>query len=275
MKRRTPLRVEMMEPRCLLSSLAYSLTTNQSTFQVGQPIDFSFTETNTSASPVNIAVGPVNSGFDVMHDGVTVWASNAGLQPQFLRLVTLQPGQSETLTATWNGIPNSGPSAVVTGTFTVTNQQAPTGASATFQIDSEPTSPGKTPVPPQSDAPLSATLTTNKPAYRRGEPVEMTLTLTNNSDTSVTITPDTGADGFYARRGGVLVWHQVPKAATEASLGIAPGQSVSLVATWNGRPNQADARSTHPGTYTLIADEGGYQVSTTIEIGKVIRHKKA
>jgi hypothetical protein len=139
MRRRTPLRVEMVESRCLLSALAYSLTTNQSTYQAGQPIQFTFTETNTGSTPVGIELGPSNSGFDVAQNGATVWASNAGNQPYYVQLRILQPGQSVTLTATWNGVSNVGTATAVTGTFTATNQQAPTGASATFVIEPQST----------------------------------------------------------------------------------------------------------------------------------------
>jgi hypothetical protein len=265
MRRRTQLSVELIESRQLLSALAYSLTTNQSTYEVGQPINFTFTETNTGTSPVNIAIGPVNSGFDVVHDGVTVWASNTGIQPQFLQLKTLQPGQSETLTATWNGVSNIGPPTVETGTFTVTNQQAPTGASATFQIENAASPPTHT--PNENDPPISVKLTTNKPAYRLGQPVLMTLTLTNTSDAAVAIAPNSSSDGFYASRGGAVVWHHAATGGPDASLSLAPGQTVTFTTTWNGRTNQHGG-AVRPGLYTLIADEGNYEISTTIEIGE-------
>ncbi|MGO9468868.1 MAG: hypothetical protein ACLQVF_32475 [Isosphaeraceae bacterium] len=388
MRHRTPLCVERIEPRCLMSGLAYSLTTDQPSYQVGQPIQFTFTETNTGSTPVQLGVGPVNSGFDVVQNGVTVWASNTGPQPQYILVEFLQPGQSETLTATWDGIPNLVPPTVLTGSFTVTNQQAPTSASATFQIQPQPggavvtsvttdksvylvgqpvqmtfaeTNKGSVPVqvlagsgtftvsqngnpvwvsgqgsavtdqsfswqtlapgqaltqtatwngiapnepsgpvegtltltddlapsvsttfqivsaitspmqiPLQNDPALSATLTTNKSAYRLGQPVSMTLTLTNKSDASVTITPNPSFDGFYASRANLLVWRHLATAVPDASLSIAPGQTVTFTTTWNGRPNQRGARGLHAGTYTLVADEGDYQVSTTIRIGKPI-----
>ena len=43
-----------------LSSLAYSLTTDQSVYQVGQPIELTFTETNTSDQPVTVEVSPAD-----------------------------------------------------------------------------------------------------------------------------------------------------------------------------------------------------------------------
>jgi hypothetical protein len=78
--------------------------------------------------------------------------SNSGVQPLYLRLQTLLPGQSVTLTATWNGIPSKGSPTVVTGTFTVTNQQAPAGARETFVIEPTPTAGTASPaVSPQAN----------------------------------------------------------------------------------------------------------------------------
>ncbi len=153
------------------------------------------------------------------------------------------------------------------GTFTLTNELAPS-VSTTFQIVSALPVPVQ--IPLQNDPALSVTLTTNKSAYRLGQPVSMTLTLTNKSDASATITPNPSFDGFYASRENLVVWHHVATAGPDASLSIAPGQTVTFTTTWNGRPNQAGAKGLHPGTYTLVADEGDYQVSTTIRIGKPI-----
>ena len=65
MHRRTSLIVEPMEGRALLSGLTYSLTTDQSIYQVGQPIQITFTETNTGDQPVTVSVSPTDfSVFD-------------------------------------------------------------------------------------------------------------------------------------------------------------------------------------------------------------------
>ncbi len=137
MARRTALNVESLETRELLSGLSINLTTDASSYQVGHPVQLTFTETNNSSSPVTIDEGPSNDGFIVEQDGSTVWRSNAGINPLFIVADTLQPGQSLTLTGTWNGIPNVGSSTgtAVTDTFVVLNQLAP-ATTATFQIDS-------------------------------------------------------------------------------------------------------------------------------------------
>ncbi len=60
MRRRTPLRVEIVEGRCLLSAVSYSLTTDKSVYQAGDTIQFTFTETNTGSEPVNVMVAPAD-----------------------------------------------------------------------------------------------------------------------------------------------------------------------------------------------------------------------
>ena len=50
MARKTAVSVENLEARSLLSGIAYSLTTDHSVYQVGQPIQITFTETNTGTA---------------------------------------------------------------------------------------------------------------------------------------------------------------------------------------------------------------------------------
>src|SRR5205823_875280 len=109
-----------------------SLTTDQSTYQVGQPVRFTFTETNTSDQPVTV------SSFDgedltVSQDGVVVWRPFEVFY--FCAVVkVLQPGETYTTTSTWDGIPNAVPPSILSGSFTVTSE----GARASFQIASPP-----------------------------------------------------------------------------------------------------------------------------------------
>ena len=141
MRRRTSLSVEALEGRQLLSGLSTSLTTDQQTYKAGQSVEMTFTETNTSDQAITFGVGAVNSGFNVSEGGQIIWKSNAGIIPFVIEELTLQPGQSYTTTSTWDGALSSslfGPSTIMTttGSFTVTNQLDPSGASAKFQIES-------------------------------------------------------------------------------------------------------------------------------------------
>jgi hypothetical protein len=280
MRRRFPLSVEVIESRYLLSALAYSLTTNQSTYQSGQPIQFTFTETNTSARPVNIEIGPANSGFVVRENGTPVWISNSGFQAQYLLLKTLLPGQSEVLTATWNGVSNVGPPTAETGTFTVTNQQAPTQSSATFAIQPTstiqpgPVSPpdsvsGPVSVSPPTDSSslLTTTLTTNQSTYAFGQPIQFTFTETNTSTQPVDITIGPVNSGFEVVHNGVTVW------ASNAGFQpqflqlktLEPGQSVSLTATWDGIPNLVPP-TVLTGTFTVTNQQAPTGASATFVI---------
>ena len=54
----TRFQLERLEERALLSGLAYSLTTNESNYQPGQPIQISLTVTNTSSQPIETSRGP-------------------------------------------------------------------------------------------------------------------------------------------------------------------------------------------------------------------------
>jgi hypothetical protein len=50
--------IEFLEGRELLSSLSYSLTTDQSNYQVGQQVNMTFTETNSGDLPVTVEADP-------------------------------------------------------------------------------------------------------------------------------------------------------------------------------------------------------------------------
>jgi hypothetical protein len=122
------LNVEALEGKSLLSGITPGLTASLVATPVGTTVDLHYTETNTSNHAISFAVGPGNDGFSASRNGKTVWISNSGVQPDFLELVTLKPGQSFTLDATWDGHSNSvsgteGPA--VTGSFKITNELDP------------------------------------------------------------------------------------------------------------------------------------------------------
>jgi hypothetical protein len=295
MTRRTHWNLEPLEERSLLSglgvgptsssALAYSLTTNQSTYQPGQPVEMTFQETNDSHQTIMVQEGPSLDGFIVTQGGKSVWRSNAGLNPLYIIEKTLKPGQSMTLSATWNGIPTGGTSPV-SGQFVITNELTP-NAKATITIagpaSTSPPSTGQTPptsspapgAPSGTDpapvpsptpstpapSPIAVTVGMDHPTYRKGHPVRMTATLHNVSDSAVALAPNSNGDGFTVLEGSTVVWHS----ARTSSRTLEPGHSVKLTAVWNGKAHLPGA-TLAPGTYTIEAVEGSDSGSSTIRI---------
>ena len=202
------LRVERLEVRALLSQMSYNLTTDNTVYQLGQSINFTFTETNTSSQPVAVENGPSVDGFDVSQNGTVVWSSNAGATPLDIEQQTLQPGKSLTETGTWNGTSTNGTSTPLTGSFTVTNQLAPSAASATFQIAQ----------------PITYSLATKNASYQVGQPIQITLTATNTSLETVSV--NTAPGTFVITQGDNTIWNssgqQQVYAASAASLPTQP-----------------------------------------------------
>ena len=271
MIRRTHLNLEPLEGRSLLSGLAYSLTTDQSAYQVGQPIVMTFQETNVSAHAITVDDGPSIDGFIVSQDGTEVWRSNSGANPMFVLADTLQPGQSLTLTATWDGVPD-GDTAPVPGTYVIANELDPQAATAMVTISSSTTPstppnstpPGDPPAPdpaPVSSQPVTLSVTTNHPTYRKGDPVRMSVSLQNISQDPVNLASTANAGGFTVFEGTTAVWHS-PHIARRK---VEPGRSVKLTAVWNGRADRAGV-TIAPGTYTIEADQGGDSGSTTFRV---------
>jgi hypothetical protein len=300
MTRRTRLNLETLEGRSLLSGLATGLTTNRSVYQPGQPIVMTFQETNVSNQPISVEDGPSIDGFTVLHAGEVVWRSNAGINPLFIKRDILQPGQSLTLTATWDGIP-TGSSAPVLGQFVISNGLNPGGATATVTIStsghastsgSDPTTGGPAPVssPPgparrpvvspgsgdsQTDpsgatsssasSSIALAITTDHPAYRRGHRVRMTLTVKNTGPNPIALAPHANGDGLTLFEGTTPVWHSAGRASGAGSRRLRSGESIKIRATWDGSPRHSDV-AIAPGTYTNVAVEVDQTVSSSIRI---------
>ena len=109
------------------------LATDRQVYHRGQPVVMTLTETNTSNHAVTVPLGPSTDGFYVTQNGREVWASNTGPQPLFIVLKTLKPGESFTLSATWDGHANLGPASTPTGALVVHSQVAG-AAPVTIQI---------------------------------------------------------------------------------------------------------------------------------------------
>jgi hypothetical protein len=298
MKRKTSLTVERLEMRSLLSGLTYSLTTNQSVYQVGQTVQMTFSETNTSGAPLTI--GFMEPGFVVRQNGTVVFSE---IIPFVISSRTLQPGQSITETRSWNGESLGTSPTVLTGEFAVTNYDAPTGRSATFEIDPAP-SPGQPVAPPDPppaglaptqpptttptqpptttptqpivtepappavpvSSPISVTVTTDHASYKTGRPVRITLTLKNVSKNDVALTSDSKTDGVTILDGTTLIWHsgKINSAKTRT---LHAGQSVRLSLIWNGKAHQPGLKNLAASLYTIQVIDGGYAGTGTFQIG--------
>ena len=80
MARKFGVRVEDLEGRTLLSGISYVLTTDHSVYQAGQPVQITFTETNTGTQPVTVSLSPTD---------FTVSASPGRVQPG----LAVEPGE--------------------------------------------------------------------------------------------------------------------------------------------------------------------------------------
>ena len=60
-----------------------------------------FTETNDSDDTVDVPIGPSIDGFTITSGGKMIWRSNSGVEPDFVYIDHLTPGESITLTAEW------------------------------------------------------------------------------------------------------------------------------------------------------------------------------
>jgi hypothetical protein len=209
MRRKRPLLAEMLEVRALLSSLSYTLTTNQPVYQVGQPIQITFTETNTGNQPVSVEVRPTD--FTVSQNGYAIWQSDPANQSQPPAAETLQPGQTITQTATWNGMtPYASAEINDFGSFSVTNPNGPSASSASFQITD----------------PVIDTLTTDQAVYELGQPVTETFTEVNTASVPVTIANSPSAEAFLIYRNGTALWLiAYPQVISFSSTTLNPGQA--------------------------------------------------
>ena len=252
MRRRTYLAVERLECRALLSGLSASLTTDHSVYQSGEPIEMTFTLTNTSDAPASVVYGPSFDGFIATQAGQTAWQSNAGINPAWAMAETLQPGGSFTLHATWNGTignpPWIGPfgngltSTTTSGQFVVTNQLDRTGASATFTIES----------------PLQYTLHESRSDVEFGQTIGFSYSITNTSAQPVTFNMAPTSFIVTNANNGDTVWESGSGASSHAPTAetLQPGQSVTETATWNGVANQGTVAGTNvwEGFDVAIAD---------------------
>src|SRR5215469_16044969 len=160
------------------------LTTDKTSYAVGEPVDLTLTETNTTDHPISVATGDV-APLSILQNGSDFWDSDGGphaIHSNVIELLTVAPGQSVTSHFVWNGASNDNPLIGQTGTFEARFPVGPGEAvSTTFTVQ-----------PP----PISLTLTTDKTSYAVGDPVHMTVTETNNTDHVIDFTRTASTEVF-------------------------------------------------------------------------------
>jgi hypothetical protein len=133
------------------SPLTQSVTTDQTTYQSGASIGFTGTETNTSDQAVTFL--NVNDVFALM--GTESISMPAISGPSSGSVVSLQPGQSQTFTATWYTGAGDGTTPVSSGTYYVNFRDNFMGSDgASFVIDG----PSSDPLPPSGASPTDPPL---------------------------------------------------------------------------------------------------------------------
>lgn len=149
MPRRVRPSAELLEARALLAipGLVTALTTDRDVYGPGQPVHMTFTATNASNHPVSFADNAQATDFTVGAAGKTFWDEDFGqFIPAITVVQTLAPGQSFTLTATWNGSPDPGASAPKAGPLQV-RCLVDLGLAKTITIAPTPPPAYATPIP--------------------------------------------------------------------------------------------------------------------------------
>ena len=164
----------------------------------------------------------------------------------------LQPGQSLTLHAIWNGVPNQAGSSPILagGTFSVTNELDPGGASASFQIAS----------------PLSYALSVDRSDYQVGQPIQISDTETNmgSQPLSVNVRP---ASFTIADDLNNVVWQSAIGSGSSTTQTLEPGQSITQTSTWNGISNTGRSPNTNPwGSFVVSSPSAPSGLTATFSI---------
>ncbi len=277
------------------SPLTQTVTTDQLTYQAGEPIQMTATETNTSDQAVTIS--NLNDAFTVAgYDGVTLPAeavSSGG------PVVTLQPGQSQTFTATWDpGVIQgaTGPDAyyqilfqdsfqgTMSPQFIIELPPSPvtspppgdlgppagsgSGPPSSTTPSPVPTPPSTTQTPPdQVNVPVTATLTASPLAGHRGNAVRLALTLENVTGQKVRLAPSSRTAEITVLEGSTIISRETKDLFKAKAATLEPGRSLRLSTIWSRTSSQADLKALDPGTYTVEVDAGGYTASTSIQLG--------
>jgi hypothetical protein len=104
--------------RPLVRALVMAVTTSREVYQVGDPVRFTVTETNSSDHDAYVWKGCGVFGSSVTHHGTVVWISHDWRRCA-VRIGILQAGASRTLQFLWDGQSNQPGIQIGTGAYTV------------------------------------------------------------------------------------------------------------------------------------------------------------
>jgi hypothetical protein len=261
-------------------------------FGPGQTVTLAVTETNTGNLPVTI----LNAGdvFDIAiapNDSIVIPVADIAPVGQ---VVTLQRGQSQTFTATWN--PASDPTLPPSGCQTCavffddisdpggmfedlsiempnpsgSNSSNPsdppgTGSSASSSLSTAPAAQRPSNVP--SPGPLTAAVSGSTETSQPGSPVSITLTLKNTTNSKVRVTPFASRAQITLLRGSTVVAMVRKRLSVAHARTLMPGRSLRLTTDLAVRPSRAELTALEPGTYTVEVQDGGSTATTAIRVG--------
>jgi hypothetical protein len=107
---------------------------------------------------------------------------------------------------------------------------------------------------------LELKLSTDHQTYRRGQPVEITLTVSNTSSHALSFAEGPSVDGFFVTQGWRRIWSSnsglQPMFVIERTL--EPGESVAQSAVWTGHASTGPHRMA-VGRLTVGSDVAGAQ----------------
>ena len=250
--------VEPLEGRALLSDLAVTVTTDQPSYQVGQPVHITVTETNATNHDVTVAEGCGINDFWVTQNSTELWRkSKDGPQPLcpiFLGGV-LHAHQSRSFDALWDGHTDEGPPGTPTGVVEVFGRvNGVSSPPVAIRID-----------PPPSVNPLLLTVTTDHELYRPGRRVHITVTATNTGNAPIAI--GVAHPKITISRPGAVVWRLRGRVHPQAARLLQPGQSRQFAVAWRGMPNVHGVRL-RPDIYTVQVGLNGMENAATIRIAR-------
>jgi Intracellular proteinase inhibitor len=113
---------------------------------------------------------------------------------------------------------------------------------------------------------VDSMVTTNKAAYRIGQPVRITVTFRNGGTVEAALPSGKVREHITITQGSTVVWDATRPVPLGHIKTIQPGQTITFTKVWDGRPNQPGVHQLEPGTYSVNVEIGGYGSGQTIQL---------